>query len=522
MDEEDRLSIDLSRPDAPLLCADTEVSDRLGTPLKPWHIVATPRAISAVTCIALFLWVLSGMVAMVPATRLAEDIFCRRHYGRVDRDPINEELCKADEIQSSIAWIFGLSMALGATVGLLVAIPFGALADLRRKPVYLLAATGQFANVAWSLLVLQYWRTLPVELILLGPALELVGGGLTMAIVVLYAIISDVNAPENRAMAYFFSSLAANLAVFVGPPLASHMMETWSPWVPMSLSLVVTTLAGVMILLVPETAHNSKKPHGGDHNCLGVKDKRWRSAIASQFTHVFYNSDLRSVLKKRPAVMLFLVFVLASPLPTGLGPLFLQYYSKRFGKSIEDAGYMLAIRGGLTLIVVGALLPILSKYLSSSACLKISTFHRDLVLAQASAAFAGLGYFLLGGPNLAFLTSGMVILAFSTGIGPLCRSLISNLVEPDQTSQVFTIVSIVEGIGFLPAGPFLAWAFSSSMRLGGLWLGLPFFFLGGIGFLALLVLCLVDTHSSSNCRAAAVDGCVQQSIDRDTQLEDAI
>lgn len=116
---------------------------------------------------------------MVPATRLAEDIFCRRHYGRVDRDPISEELCKADEIQSSVAWIFGLSMALGTIVGLLVAIPYGAWADLQRKPVYLLAATGQFANVAWSLLVLRYWRVLPIQLILLGPAFDLIGGGLT-------------------------------------------------------------------------------------------------------------------------------------------------------------------------------------------------------------------------------------------------------------------------------------------------------------------------------------------------------
>ncbi|KAI0446875.1 MFS general substrate transporter [Xylaria telfairii] len=493
MDEDDQPSIDLLRPEnVPLLRAAAEVSDRFKAPSKPWHIATTPRAISAVTCIALFLWVLSGMIVMVPATRLAEDIFCRRHYGRVDRDPISEELCKADEIQTSVAWIFGLSMALGTIVGLLVAIPYGALADLQRRPVYLLAATGQFANVAWSLLVLRYWRTLPVQLILLGPAFDLIGGGLTMAIVVLYAIISDVNVPENRAMVYFFSSLAANLAVFVGPPLASRMMEVCSPWVPMSLSLVITTLAGVMILLVPETAHSSERSQRGNDNRFGAEVQGWRNVITSRFTPAFYNSDLRSVLKARPVALLLLVFVLVSPFPTGMGFLFLQYYSKRFGKSIEDAGYMLAIRGGLILLV-GALLPIASKYL---AYIKIPTFRRDLVLAQASTALAGLGYFLLGGPDQAFLTSGMVVLAFSIGIGPLCRSLISSLVEPSQTSQVFTIVSIVEGIGSLPAGPFLAWTFSLSMRLGGLWLGLPFFLLGSLAFLALVVLCLVNTQAS--------------------------
>ncbi|KAI0433112.1 MFS general substrate transporter [Xylaria sp. FL1042] len=487
MDEEDRPL------NAPLLGGYSSLEDQSEQPLKPWHIVTEPRAISAVACVAIFLWVLSGMIVVIPAARLAEDIFCRRHYGRVDSDPIDEELCKADEIQSSMAWIFGLSMSLGTVVGLVVMIPYGVLADRARKPVYLLAATGQLANVAWSLLVLRFWRALPIEMVILGPVLELIGGGLTMAMVVLYAIISDVNAPENRAIIYLFSSLAANVAVFVGPPVASKMIETWSPWAPLSLSLVATTLAGSIILLVPETAHSSEILHRGDGNWAGVRDQGWRVAIKSQVTRVFYNSNLRSVLKKRSVVLLFLVFILTAPLQLGTGSIFLQYYSKRFGKSIEDAGYMLAIRGGLTIVAVGVLLPVLSKCFGSSSYLRLSTFHRDLVLAQASAAIAGLGYFFLGGPDPAFLISGMIILSLSTGISPLGRSLISNLVEPSQTSQVFTIASVIEGIGSLPAGPFLAWTFSYGMRLGGLWLGLPFFFLGSLGFFALAALCLMDT-----------------------------
>jgi MFS family permease len=97
-----------------------------------------------------------------------------------------------------MAYLFGLSMTLGGIVGLVAVLPYGVLADRARKPVYLLAATGQGLNVAWSLLVLRFWRVLPVELVLLGPVFELVGGGLSMAIVVLYAVISDVNERENR------------------------------------------------------------------------------------------------------------------------------------------------------------------------------------------------------------------------------------------------------------------------------------------------------------------------------------
>ncbi|KAI1357416.1 MFS general substrate transporter [Xylaria arbuscula] len=477
-------SINELRPDAPLLGGEPGVNDR-ELP-KAWHIATTPGAISTIACIAIFLWVLSGMIIVVPAARLAQDILCRKHYGRVDWDPIDEELCKAEEIQSSMAWIFGLSMSLGIAVGLFATIPYGVLADRARKPVYLLAAIGQFTNVLWSLGVLRFWRAIPLEWILLGPALELIGGGLTMALIILYSIISDVNAPEDRAIIYFFSSLAANLAVFIGPPIASIMSETWSPWVPIMISLVCTTLAGCIILLIPETAHSSKNPRGSSDTSFAMKDLTWRRAIKSQLRSVFSDSHLRASLMKRSVLLLLLVSLLAAPLQLGTGPLFIQYYSKRFSKSIEQAGYMLAIRGGLTIVAVGVLLPALSKCIGN----RIPNFRRDLVLAQASAAFAGIGYFLLGGPEKSSIL-GLIILSLSSGLGPLRCSLLSNLVESTQTSQVFTIAGIVEGVGSLPAGPLLAWIFSEGMTLGGFWMGLPFFFLGCLGVLVLAVLCLV-------------------------------
>ena len=252
------------------------------------------------------------------------------------------------------------------------------------------------------------------------------------------------------------------------------------------LSLASTILAGCIILLIPETAHSSKYPRRSSGSSVATSGQTWRVEILSQLSSVFSDSNLRSSLKKRSVLLLLLGSFLAAPLQLGTGPIFIQYYSKRYSKTIEEAGYMLAIRGGLTIIVVGVLLPALSKYIGN----RIPNFQRDLVLAQASAAFAGIGYFLLGGPEETTI-SGLIILSLSTGLGPLGRSLISNLVEPTHTSQVFTIASIVEGIGSLPSGPFLAWLFSQSMRVGGFWVGLPFFFLACLGVLVLAVLCLV-------------------------------
>ncbi|KAI1810316.1 MFS general substrate transporter [Poronia punctata] len=485
MDEETRLSID--SPDAPLLGPRRRrVKQRQQQ--HGYHIITSRRGISLVACCAVFLWVLSGMIAMVPSARIAEDIFCRRYYNynnkneNENENPIEESKCKLDEIQSSMAWLFGLEMAISGFVGLVAVLPFGVLADRARKRVYLLGATGQLASVVWSLVVLRFWR---VEMILLGPVFGFLGGGLQMAIVVLYAVISDVNESEDRAIMYFFASLAANLAVFVGPPLASKMMDIWGPWVPMLLCLLITFMAGGLILLIPETAaaaaaQKQKQDSSEEEN----KEEPWLQKLQQSLP------NFHTLLKNHHRIIpLLIIFTLIAPLPIAMGPLFLQYYSTRFNRPLKEAGYILAIRGGLTVVVLGIILPLLSKSLTRLLLLKRKTnIPSDLILAQISAAFVLTGYILLGSPHV---LPGIIFLSLSTGLAPLCRSLVSRLVNPEQMSQVFTIVSIVEGIGALPAGPFLAWTFSLGMRVGGVWVGLPFFVLAALGALVFGVLFLV-------------------------------
>jgi PCFT/HCP family folate transporter-like MFS transporter 1/3 len=185
---------------SPLLpTRDSEPQARAPHPAPPWYQLRQPRHIALLTCLGIFLWVLSGTLAIVPATRLAEDIFCRLYYHREDDgDDIGEELCKVEEVQSRMAYLFGFVAMLDGVVGLLVAFPFGVLADRARKPVYILGTMGQSLNVATTLLVFYLWRLLPIELILVAPVFQLLGGGLMVATSVLYAMLADVLGPENR------------------------------------------------------------------------------------------------------------------------------------------------------------------------------------------------------------------------------------------------------------------------------------------------------------------------------------
>lgn len=186
--------------------ASTEPS-RLGN-----GIVTTPTGISAIACLAVFLWVMSGMVAMVPAMQMMEELFCQRHYcdSHPDRaskirygDDDYERLCKAEAVQSSMAYVGGITSLIDSIVGIVLAFPFGILADRARRPVYMLGALGQLLNVCWSLGIFYFSSIFPVELVFLGPLFLVVGGGLPTAIAILFAVISDVHKPGDRYVSHY-------------------------------------------------------------------------------------------------------------------------------------------------------------------------------------------------------------------------------------------------------------------------------------------------------------------------------
>ncbi|KAI0893041.1 MFS general substrate transporter [Annulohypoxylon nitens] len=507
-DDDSTLLVSEGLPDSPL---STDQRSRQ-TPRSSWLTAEKPLAISALACLSIFLWIFSGMLSMVPGTRLAEDIFCRRYYGH-DAD-IDEAMCKVEEVQSQIAYVLGFSVTLTSLCSILVAYPFGVLAERARKPVYLLAATGQCLNVAWSLAVFYFSDVMPIELILLAPVFQLVGGGRSVLITILYTITSDVNTPENKAASYLFLSLSAQVAGFIGPPIGSKLMSIWSPWVPLCLVLVANMLAGALILFIPETAVRRDDPSSNKTTRKGGWYDVMLNHLRSHFRGI--NSSLRA-FKKGSVALLLVVFMLITPSGLGTGPTFLLYFSTRFHRSMVDAGYMLAIKGAFVILVMALILPTLSKILTSpTSPVRLSSFRKDLYLARGSALFNCLGFIALAGPNVGFVVCGLITLTFGSGIGPLCRSLLTSFARPGQTSQTFTLVSMIETIGSLVGGPILAWTFSTGMRLQGFWAGLPYIFLSVLSLMSLGVLFFIIPEKYDGYSRVATE----ETFRNDEELQD--
>lgn len=64
-------------------------------------------------------------------------------------------------------------------------------------------------------------------------------------------------------------------------------------------------------------------------------------------------------------------------------------------------------------------------------------------------------------------------MTFRDGLISLCRSVMTSLVHVEKLSTVCTLISIVETVGALFAGPVLAGLFSRGIIYGGLGQGLP-------------------------------------------------
>ncbi|EKD13342.1 uncharacterized protein L3040_002797 [Drepanopeziza brunnea f. sp. 'multigermtubi'] len=445
--------------------------------------VTSPRGIVLILASSLVTISTAGALVVVPTMRILEDILCHRFYGdaRGGGDAggeIDERLCKVDSVQSELALLNGLITTLEAAVGFAFAFPYGILADkIGRKPVFLLAMLGVTLTMIMNFSVLRFWRTIPVHLIIFTSLFEVIGGGSPVTLAVIYSIAADVELPADRASAFFLMALAALLGSLIGPPVSSRLMETSSPWVPLLMALALLPVGTSLIFFIPETlkakADADEDVPEGQSSLSGLKThlKNTVAQLLESFT----------MLRSRSLAIIIVTFVASYPLVIGKTQFFLQYFSKRFGWSLAQTGYLLSIRGLVSVFVLLVALPGLSKLLLSPRLpFRFPAAKKDLVLVQSSAALAMAGMLLLGTPATPTVFMGIGVATLGDGLAPLCRALLPAFIDPQHTSRIYTLVGMVEAIGTMFAGPALAYFFTLGMKLGGPWLGLPYFWLASI------------------------------------------
>ncbi|KAK2755915.1 hypothetical protein FQN54_005711 [Arachnomyces sp. PD_36] len=358
------------------------------------------------------------------------------------------------------------------------------------------------------MMILWFPDVFPTELVALDAAFLLIGGGNAVIIGILLSMISDVFPEDKRATAFMRLQVSGLVGHLVSPALSSAMMASTGPWPVMLVAIACLIVAAIGFLFVPETL--SHKTRNEDE----AEQENQPSDSQGPFLRTLdaIKKSL-SILNSPSLILLLIICLLATPFTAAVLQFLVQFVSKRYEVLIRDTGYIQSAYGFAQIIQALLLLPWVSTIMLKDTTLRALRManeqERDLALAKYSFCFALLGFVVLGAtPSLALFIVGLLVLALGSGYSSLVHSIMSLYVDPLHQSQLFCLVGMVEVIGTLFGAPMLAGLFTMGIRLGGGWIGLPYY-----GLAALALLCIGVISFVRVPKHAAV-------VDASEQLED--
>lgn len=137
----------------------TGPEDVIGEPLETGELVEVAghdhiqwRAVIIVT-LSLFIIAFGAFAFQVALTQQVERLTCKSFVEAAQLNGTGDP-CKSVEVQKEVAYVLGINNMMDAIPGLLVAVPYGALADTRgRRFVLVLGYFGLALDLLWQVVV---------------------------------------------------------------------------------------------------------------------------------------------------------------------------------------------------------------------------------------------------------------------------------------------------------------------------------------------------------------------------------
>ncbi|KAL2794981.1 major facilitator superfamily domain-containing protein [Aspergillus keveii] len=480
----------------------------------PKDRVVIDGAIRTRLMITLFTMVLAVEVGFVmaggPMTRIYESIACREHYTQFDPTKIGsdgqvaEELCKGKEVQSEVAAVKGFMEFFEGVLSVLLAAPYGLLADrFGRKKALCFGIPGFVLNCLIMFVVMWFSDTIPLRAVWASCLTFVFGGGPVVTIAIIYTMMADVTTEEERALMFFRFGVASMGADFISSAASSYLMVL-NPWIPMLIGWSVVIVGVFMALLLPETKNaviqdsyekppemeldrlsfangesrrSSEKPNT---NLLNDPDEdlqegmtfpitRKRSSLASLWVTLRSYLTPYAFIFRSKQVLLLLTAFLVYRLSRGSSWFLVQYISARYNWTIAQANLLMSFKPALTIPLFLVIIPLISKRMMP----RMKSNQKDLRLARVSLIFLAVGTLGIGlSPNVGMLIPSLIIQTCGSGFVYLTRSLITTLVDRDETARLFTVIEVLQAIGNVIASLSITTVFQVGLELGGPWVGL--------------------------------------------------
>lgn len=276
-------------------------------------------------------------------------------------------------------------------------------------------------------------------------------------------------------------SFGAVLGGLIGPITAGLLMEHMGPWFPVGLVFCITPFVFALVLFLPETlpiklqaASQQEEPRP-----LAQKVREEVKELGVSF----------ALLKNRNIALSLPAFLIQPALFAAYSSTLAQHISTYFGWSLAQTSYLLSPLGILQLVII-VLLPFISGFLTKeTGRFRLSIFSKDLLLTRISLLLLIAGATIEGfSRDIVLFLVGLTVGSIGSSHGPLCRAIATSYVEPQQTSRLYALISMLETGGAMLGGPVLAWCFNIGLSKKGFWIGLPWFYVAGLVLVALLSL----------------------------------
>ncbi|QKX58861.1 uncharacterized protein TRUGW13939_05989 [Talaromyces rugulosus] len=267
-----------------------------------------------------------------PQVRLMELAVCRRYYfrydpGRVDNHGnVSEALCKLNVVQAQLAMLRAWLSVFNAVAGILVALPFGILADtMGRRLVTALSLFSVTLSKAWIILVSRSD---------LGVLLVPTAGRRRQ----IMAALSDSSPADKRTAVFFYTSTMCLVSELIATPIGSLIMTRTTLNAAM-ISSSALEFSGLFVLLVtPETLRRNRESRGQSTEDVIPPSIQAQAALRRA------GNNVGILISLRPAVNVFL-FALILP---NLSPVL----ASRLKIPTPQADLLVA-KGSSVLLVIG-------------------------------------------------------------------------------------------------------------------------------------------------------------------------
>ncbi|KAG8161996.1 hypothetical protein KVR01_007761 [Diaporthe batatas] len=448
-------------------------------------------------CITLLLLIEFGAyLATIPLNQVLEANICQRMHPGETLAP-NDPICKEKSVQTELSMIRGWQSTFEVIPSLLVAVPYGMIADeFGRGFVLALACLGITLSSGSYTLVCLFPDVLHPRLTWLSAIFTFVGGGAAVINAMVFTMTGEMGTEESRATLFFYLGAAVLLGELCAGPAVYFLMEV-NTWLPIWIGLGCFGVSTILALFIPEPPRApvdvSEAPEEATSDIDQINKHSRLSDMVRSGIHKM-GQAVAWIAKRHFHIIALLFTLLLTTFGRFAQELLAQYVTKRYEWSWSQSSFLLSIRAFSNLVLLLVLLPLASYLLVSKW--SFTGHAKDLWLARASGVLLTIGAFTIGlAVQPAVMIIGLGLMSLGSGYNLLVRSLLAATVEKSHIGTMYTVIGTLETVGILISGPLLAITFRVGMEGDGGWIGLPYIIAGILLLLAAVIVCSIRVSS---------------------------